>query len=164
MRSTPRPFGRRLAAGLVSPLAGAPSSFYGMRMTTAQRPLRTRLYLSSIQITASMGCKAAPGTIITPCSNRLRQVSVCLVSTMLAIRTFRSSPICFGAGNTGNSRAVRSDAVSHRGHSTALLERPARSWIYCQAVRPEREPRPADHSSASREIAARSPPRPKWST
>ena len=40
--------------------------------------------------------------------------------------------------------------------------RPARSWMYCQATRPERAPRVVDHSSASARRVIGSIFRPKW--
>ena len=42
--------------------------------------------------------------------------------------------------------------------------RPARSWTYCQATRPERAPRVVDHSSASRWSSSLSIAIPKWVT
>ena len=46
---------------------------------------------------------------------------------------------------------TKGDARSSLGgdHPSGLLSRPARSWMNCQATRPEREPRVIDHSLAS---------------
>lgn len=48
-------------------------------------------------------------------------------------------------------------------HSVTLPSRPAKSWIYCQAVRPDLAPRVVAHSSASAVIFSRSSFKPKYS-
>ena len=49
------------------------------------------------------------------------------------------SELCYSAGTSPSKIA----------HARGLPSRPARSWMNCQATRPEREPRVIDHSPAS---------------